>query len=135
MGLFQFPKPFVSVKDFEESIQGQNQTLFHFLKLVKRFDKSMDKERQIEFFFYSQTLEDAESLKKDLEKTGYEVYGIDKSENGKYSIVGLTTHMSLDKKSFEDWIQKMNEFGFINDCEFDGWGMLTTDFDDQKFPL
>ena len=135
MSLFQFPKPFVSVKDFEENIQGQKQTLFHFLKLLRRVDKSMDEERQIEFFFYSQTMEDAESLKKDLEKTGYEVYGIDKSENGKYSIIGLTSVLSLDEKCFENWIDKMNEFGFINDCEFDGWGMLITNFDDQQFPL
>ena len=135
MGIFEFLKPFVSVKDFEETTELQKHLLPNFLRLLNRVDKSMDEERQVEFFFYSQTMEDAEGLKKDLEKTGYEVYGIDKSENGKYSIIGVTSVMSLDKKCFENWIDKMNEFGFINDCEFDGWGMLITNFDDQQFPL
>lgn len=79
----------------------------------------------MEFFFYSKNRENADELKKDLEKIGYEVYGIEKSIKNQYSIIGLTPPISLEKEKFKNWIEKMNEIGFINDCNFDGWETLT----------
>nr|NQU91076.1 ribonuclease E inhibitor RraB [Bacteroidota bacterium] len=125
MGIFDFLNPFFSERDFEETARLHKHILPNFLKLVRRFDKRLDENRQIEFFFYSRTMENAENLKRTLEKEGYEIYGIDEAKDGQYSVIGLTTYMSLDEKNFQDWIQKMNEYGFINDCEFDGWGMLS----------
>ena len=85
----------------------------------------------MEFFFYSKTIAKAESLSGDLEKLGYEVYGINESENNLYSIIGLTTPISLKEKEMDKWIQKMNELGFANDCKFDGWGTMADASDED----
>ena len=124
MGLFDFLNPYVSVKKFEESTQGQKQSAPMFLKLLKKYFENVEGTRQMEFFFYSKTIEKAESLKTDLEKLGYEVYGINESENDLFSIIGLTTPISLEEREVDYWIQRMNELGFANDCKFDGWGTL-----------
>ena len=79
----------------------------------------------MEFFYYSRTRENADGLKKDLEKIGYKVYGIEKSTENQYSIIGVTLPINIEKDKFKDWIKYMNEIGFINDCDFDGWGTLS----------
>ena len=79
----------------------------------------------MEFFFYSKTRVNANELKKDLEKIGYEVYGIERSTKNQYSIIGVTPPISLEGEKFKKWIKKMNEIGFINDCNFDGWGTIS----------
>jgi len=55
----------------------------------------------------------------------YEVYGIKGTLKSEFSIIGITCPISLEDNDFKEWIEKMNELGFINDCRFDGWGMLT----------
>jgi len=85
----------------------------------------MEEPKGMEFFFYSRTRENAKELKKDLEKIGYEVYGIERSTKNQYSIIGVTLPISLVEDKFKKWIKKMNEIGFINDCDFDGWGTLS----------
>jgi len=55
----------------------------------------MEEPKGMEFFFYSKNRENADGLKKDLEKIGYEVYGIEKSIKNQYSIIGLTPPISF----------------------------------------
>ena len=124
MSLFDFLNPYVTVKKFEESTRGQKESAPMFLKLLKKYFENVEGARQMEFFFYSKTMEKAESLKTDLEKLGYEVYGINESENDLFSIIGLTTPICLEEREVNHWIQRMNELGFANDCKFDGWGTL-----------
>lgn len=49
-----------------------------------------------------------DELKKDLEKIGYEIYGIEKSTKNLYSIIGVTLPISLEEDKFKKWIKKMN---------------------------
>ena len=125
MDIFDFPKPFISVKKFENNLKGQKDSANLYLDLLNLYDKKMEEPKGMEFFFYSKNRENADGLKKDLEKIGYEVYGIEKSIKNQYSIIGLTPPISLEKEKFKNWIKKMNEIGFINDCNFDGWGTLS----------
>ena len=81
--------------------------------------------KAMEFFYYSKTRKNADELKKDLEKFGYEVYGIEKSTINQYAIIGVTLPISLEEEKFKEWIKMMNKIGFINDCNFDGWGSLS----------
>ena len=104
---------------------GQKHSSGRFLELLTSFKKESDEVKEMEFFFYSKTKTHALGLKKDLEKLGYEIYGIDKSYDGRYSIIGITPPMSLEEMEFEKWVGKMNEIGFVNDCFFDGWGTLS----------
>ena len=125
MDIFDFPKPFISLKKFESNLKGQKDSACRYLDLVSIYDKKMEEPKGMEFFFYSRTRENAKELKKDLEKIGYEVYGIERSTKNQYSIIGVTPPISLEEERFKKWIKEMNEIGFINDCDFDGWGTLS----------
>ena len=125
MDIFDFLKPFISVKKFESNLKGQKDSANRYLDLLSIYDKKMEEPKGMEFFFYSKTRENADELKKDLEKIGYKVYGIERSIKNLYSIIGVTPPISLEKEKFKEWIKKMNEIGFINDCNFDGWGTLS----------
>lgn len=125
MDIFDFPNPFISVKKFESNLKGQKDSADRYLDLLNIHDNKIEEPKGMEFFFYSKTKKNADELKKDLEKIGYEVYGIERSTKNQYSIIGMTPPISLVEEKFKDWIKKMNEIGFINDCNFDGWGTLS----------
>jgi len=114
----------ISLEDFEESKDGHRSMVPIYMDLLRSLDDKTDISRQMEFFFYGTSKEKAEELRKDLERLGYEVYGIDKCKNGDYSIIGLTTEFSFEE-DLESWSDKMNEIGYINDCKFDGWGTMS----------
>lgn len=59
-----------------------------------------------------------------LEKEGYEVYGINPSSKDKFSIIGATTPINVNGKEFILWINRMNELAFLHNSTFDGYGML-----------
>ncbi len=123
--MFDFLTPYISVKKFESYLKGHKAITSHYLQLLNQYDKDIDVPKQVEFFFYSKTRENANGLKKDLEKIGYEVYGIENSLKYEYSIIGVTPPISLESEIFEKWVTEMNELGFINYCNFDGWGTIT----------
>ena len=125
MDIFNFLKPFVSAKKFESNLKGQRDSANRYLDMLSICDKNMEETKRMEFFFYSKTRENADELKKYLEKNGYEIYGIERSTKNQYSIIGVTPPISLEEDKFKKWIEKMNEIGFINDCNFDGWGTLS----------
>lgn len=125
MDKFNFPKPFISLKKLESNLKGQKNLANRYLDLLSIHNKNMEELKGMEFFYYSKTRENADELKKDLEKIGYEIYGIEKSTKNQYSIIGVTIPISLEEDKFKEWIKMMNEIGFINDCNFDGWGTLS----------
>lgn len=86
-------------------------------------NKNTEIPQMVEFFFYSKLKEDALHLKEQLQSLGYEVYDVSKSKD-KYATIGCTPPISIAVKPFRQWIEKMNELAFINDSDFDGWGML-----------
>ncbi len=125
MGLFHFLKPLITAKNFEKRSKFQKVLAQRYLDLLGSFENEIQKSPKMEFFFYSRTKENAKGLRQDLERLGYEIYGIEKSIKNQYTIRGVTPPLSLAEKEFKKWIQKMNELGFINDCNFDGWGTIT----------
>jgi hypothetical protein len=125
MSIFDFLKPFVSERYFERHKAGQKSAASRFLQLLGHYDHHLHELRKVEFFFYGKRMGNAVGLKNDLIKQGYEVYGIEGSLKSQFSIIGVTSPISLQDGEFKKWIEKMNELGFINDCRFDGWGMLT----------
>ena len=109
----------------ESNLKDQKALADRYLDLLSTYEKEMKKPKEMEFFYYSKTRENAYGLKKDLEKIGYKVCGIEKSTENLYSIIGVTPPINIEKDEFKNWINCMNEIGFINDCDFDGWGTLS----------
>jgi len=126
MDIYNLPKPFISIKKLENNLKGQKTLADRYLDLLSTYEKEMKKSKEMEFFYYSKTKENAVGLKKDLEKIGYKVYGIEKSTENQYSIIGVTPPIDIVENKFKNWINCMNEIGFINNCDFDGWGTLSS---------
>lgn len=112
-----------SIRNFEKNVKGQKSTLKHYLAILELFDQEEHKE--MEFFFYADKIDDAENLSCNLKELNYQIYGIERSKNNQYSIIGRTNKMSINEKHFNSWIEKMNEIAYLNNCIFDGWGTLS----------
>ena len=121
-----FPNLFESFRKFESNLKGQKDLADRYLDLLSTFEKDVNDPKVMDFFYYSKTKNNANGLKKDLEKIRYEVYRIEKSTENQYSIIGVTPPINIEKDKFKNWIKYMNEISFINDCDFDGWGTLST---------
>ena len=114
----------ISPEEFEELKDGHRSMVPVYMYILRSHDDNTHEPRQMEFFFYGPTREKAEGLREDLERLGYEVYGVHKSSNGEWSVIGLTTEFSFEKE-LKSWSDKMTELGYINDCKFDGWGTIS----------
>lgn len=78
---------------------------------------------KLEFFFYTNTKEKAESLSQKLTKLGYDSRNDHSASNKKeFVITGWTSRIKMDEKSVIDWSSRMCDLGHEHDCEFDGWG-------------
>ena len=75
-------------------------------------------------FFYSNKKKNAINLKSSLESIGYSVERIYQYKEREFSICGTARINSLEEKEFLNWVEKMNEYAFIYNCKFDGWGMI-----------
>jgi len=120
----------ITPEEFEDRCRNHKIGAKRFLELRNEFSGEGNALPQsVEFFFYARKKEDAEALATDLKKLNYELYDSRVSENGQYAIVGATSPMIIADENLQNWVQKMNELGFINDCEFDGWGALSDPFE------
>lgn len=102
---------------FEQNSKMQKVLAQHILNFIPGDSKAS----QVDFFFYSDSLEKAEALSKDLKKINYEVE-IFENKNGIWSICGCTNEMEINDRTIDTWVQEMCEMAYINDCRFDGWG-------------
>ena len=125
MELSDFMQNYVSEEEFETRTVNQRYFAIEYLKMLDDLESDRELPRQVEFFFYTDSKAKGKGLRKDLRDMGYEVYGIHKSNKNNYSVVGASTPILLKEKSFQKWVQAMNEIGFANDCLFDGWGMIS----------
>lgn len=113
-----------AAKEYEQHLQDQRFVSKRFLNIRNMLTSNITKPVPVEFFFYSDNEEDAKLISADLEKEGYEVYGINPSANDKFSIIGATTPINVNGKEFILWIDQMNELAFLYNSMFDGYGML-----------
>ncbi len=131
----------VSMENILDNTQVVNETKFEIgkevqacatpmvMEILRRFGEEQGAELVLEFFFYTNERSKAESLEVELKKFGYNVFVLEdkKTERElKFSITGQTIPLPNEDDVIEKWAVKMNELGFIHDCEFDGWGTPMT---------
>ncbi|MDH5382335.1 MAG: hypothetical protein OEW75_15880 [Cyclobacteriaceae bacterium] len=116
--------PFVSNGRFETNKKGHIQIATHFLNIYDFVSQGQSGTKCLDFYFEAKTLAHAESLRNDLIQLGYSIDRIMKKHEFCYFITGTTHQFTIDQHSFMQWIAQMNEVGFINDCLFDGWGIM-----------
>lgn len=112
------------LNQLQEQVEIQLLATKRIRELLPEFGGDMHEERELEFFFYADTEEDAKALSAEIEKhkLGKEIT-IDFFRDS-YSVIGLTEKKMTYAQPLEKWIKQMNELAFKFDCEFDGWGSL-----------
>jgi len=110
---------------FNEHCEIQKSGALHFLDIQNAFEVNLFQPREVDFFFYSRKKKNASNLKSSLEERGYHVERIRKLQEEVYSIYGNARLNSLEEGELLHWIEQMNEYAFIYDSNFDGWGMIS----------
>lgn len=89
---------------------------------------------RIEFFFYTESMDQANNLAIELSKLNYKVWIADPDEEfNEYCVRGWTMPMKMnDEVLIDAWTDSMHELAKQNDCLFDGWG-TTPDQKEEDF--
>ncbi len=118
-------KQVVNEEKFESGNEVQSCATSVVMEVMRKFGEETPEELVLDFFFYTNDRSKAEGLQEQLKKFGYKVvvHEDEKTERDlKFSITGQTIPLPNEDDVVEKWATKMNELGFIHDCEFDGWG-------------
>lgn len=116
-------KQVVSEEKFESCNEAQESATPILLDMVRNASDDVSGEVVLEFFFYTNEMEKAEGLREALLKFGYEVHISEVPKSAlKYSVTGQTIPLPDEDDVVLNWSKKMNELGYIHDCQFDGWG-------------
>lgn len=113
---------FLRRKDFYKKHLPQQKATQKALAIIDQISTESEVSREVDFFFYTNSLEKAKKLSTLLQDLGYEVYEPQNSGE-KISVSGSTCPIPIDEKPFLEWVEKMNDLGYTCDCDFDGWGM------------
>lgn len=74
----------------------------------------------VTFFFYADTEDKASNVAIELAKLGYEVYGVEKSQQ-QWSVIGNTPPMKIDEDTLTQWGEAMYALADEMEVTFDGW--------------
>lgn len=118
-------KQVVNEEKFENGKDVQETSVPIIMNIMRDLGDESPDELVLEFFFYTDQRPKAESLAEVLRKFGYDVLIHDTDKTGlSLLITGKTIPLPNENKVVEDWAKKMNELGYIHDCQFDGWGTV-----------
>ncbi|MCX6123068.1 MAG: ribonuclease E inhibitor RraB [Ignavibacteriales bacterium] len=85
---------------------------------------------EVEFFFYTDTMDNALDLMNELKKKNYSVECVpSNSGDKKFLITGNTPQLTMQSKEMLDWSNQMYDLAAEFNCEFDGWGALVENND------
>lgn len=116
---------YFSKEEFLESMMSQGFLVGRILKNVQRLGRMPLKERQLEYFFYTNSLIKATELAQEMGKLNYSVfYDETPYQPVQYLITGLTCFMPFNGNVVTQWAQEMCRIGYRCDCQFDGWEIL-----------
>lgn len=116
-------KQVVNEEKFENGNNAQEGAAPFIMDIIRNLGGDSIEELVLEFFFFTNEKSKAEDLAEALKKFGYEVHMDDTGRADlKYSITGQTIPLPNEDDVVVNWSKKMNELGYIHDCQFDGWG-------------
>ncbi|MBD3420219.1 MAG: hypothetical protein GF398_08905 [Chitinivibrionales bacterium] len=123
---------YVSKEDYEENVHTQIDMSTETLRHIREISGRRDSILKLEFFFYTDEQSKAELLAERLRSMKYEL-SVDSSadETHDFCISGWSTDMQMNGEILEVWVREMCELGYECDCEFDGWGTIPDQNDDN----
>jgi regulator of RNase E activity RraB len=117
------PKRFVSKEAFKTNLETQMAMTPQTLQQLRKCNIAPENRRQLEFFFYTDTVQKAVALAAELKDRNYEVDHRPSASDAKLQLItGWTTEIIMSDAAILDWTRDMCTLGFKYDCDFDGWG-------------
>jgi len=102
---------------FETNLARQISMTRQVLAQHKEYE---DRELRLEFFFYTNTSENAEALNSKLVDLGYDSkFGQTAGDPNLFMTTGWTTPIRTNEPTVISWIGTMCRLGFAHDAEFD----------------
>jgi hypothetical protein len=93
------------------------------MEQLRDYGVTDDKHLKLEYFFYTNRKQKAESLAKELANRGYDGnYDVAAGIPSQFVITGWTTPMQMTSAGVVGWVGEMCDLGCRFDAEFDGWG-------------
>lgn len=132
MEIFRILKPkqkkqFVSEIDFSTNRGRQSHLAIQTLVRLREVNVEEEDELKIDYIFFTDTFEKAQSLTKALQNLGYIVDGkMSASDKKVHTIKGQTTHIRMMHEVLRKWAIEMCELGYEYDCNFEEWEITTT---------
>lgn len=115
-------KQFVSENDFTANQDKQFRLSIESLVSLRDAAVEEEDELKIDYFFYTNTLEKAQKLEKEIQKLGYIVnHGIASHDKNLFVISGRTTEIKMMHETLSKWAGDMCDLGYKYDCSFDNW--------------
>jgi phage tail tube protein FII len=114
---------FCNQVNFEKNLSKQLLMSPQTVKQLQNYGVTDATILKLEFFFYTNTKEKADSLETALRNRNYEVRsGLAAKDKKVFIVTGWTTKLPMDTDSVVQWTEDMCRTGFEYDCNFDGWG-------------
>ncbi len=89
-------------------------------KALAQMQEYEDREYRLEFFFYTNNLNNAEELNTKLVELGYDSQsGESAGDPSLFVTTGWTTPIRMNEDTVINWIESMCRLGFANDAMFD----------------
>lgn len=132
MGILQLLKPkqkkqFVFELDFKTNRGRQSHLAIERLVSLRESNIEEDDELKAHFVFYTDTVEKAQKLVKELIGLNYFVQQDLSTDNRKlFTVKGKSTPMKMMHEVLRKWAVDMCDFGYKYDCEFESWEIATS---------
>ena len=106
----------------DDLVPGQIASNYPLLEALRQHGVTDGDQLKLEFAFFTNDIEKAESLKKAFSvRSDYSVDEITRVKK-LWRLTGWSNKIKMDIDSINHWTFDMCKIGFDNDCKFDGWG-------------
>ncbi len=100
----------------------QVESIPKILSQIRKAGIGEDRELNLEYFFYTNTLQKAQEFSNNLLKLGYDAhFGAAVGEKNAFVVKGFTPKLRMSSSALANWAKNMCELGYQYDCDFDGW--------------
>lgn len=117
------PMKFISDRQYKDNLSTQLSMSPQTVEQLRSYGVTENEFLKLEYFFYTNTLEKAETLSRELSSMGYSTEFSDFADDDNIKIItGWTSPTLMTNEKILEWTESMCDIGYKHDCEFDGWG-------------
>ena len=129
MNILSFLKPKknkVPVNHLNASLDRHSRIATEILVRLRDIGVEEKNELEIDYFFYSDTVEKTQILETEMKNKDFIVNsGTASHDKSLFVVSGRTTKIKMMHESLNKWLAEMCELGHKHDCTFDSWKIVS----------